>query len=271
MMQDKPLSGKRIVITRPPEQSDSLVRDLKAAGAETTVLPCVEFRPPEDRGSLDATLSRIGNFDWVVLTSPNAAKFFCDGLRRVNRSPKSLTQLGVKVAVIGASTQLEATQEKLDAKLAAPDVRSGSEFVAAFSPNVRGKKILMPQSDLATPHVAEGLREAGAEVTSVVAYRTCMPESLDIERVSRIRREGADVFIFASPSAFRNFAKIVGKAAVDRFAAQAAFAAIGPTTAQAIREADVAVEIMALKPSSTGIIEAMIEYFANEKSQKARP
>lgn len=265
-----PLAGKRIVVTRTPEQSSVLLRDLKSTGAEPIVLPCVEFRPPEDCASLDAQLARIADFDFVVLTSPNAAKFFCDALRRVSRSPKELSGMQVEVAAIGATTHLVATLEGINGTLAAPDVRSGREFVQEFAPSASGKKIFLPQSDQAPPYIADELRKAGAKVTSVVAYRTCMPESVDSEQLDRIRREGADVFVFASPSAFRNFAATFGGADLKRFAEESVFAAIGPTTAQAIREANVPVEIEAVQPSSQGIIDAMIEYFGKQKQEKVR-
>jgi uroporphyrinogen-III synthase len=257
----KTLEGKRIVLTRPPEEAGILLHKLNGSGAQVFLLPFIEFRPPEDFALLDSAVSHLSEFDWIVFTSQNAVRFFCNRLRELGRVPVDLP-VPPRVAVIGAATSSAAAVERLRVDLVTPGARSGREFVAEFSPNAQGKKILLPQSDQAGGQVAEGLRAAGAQVTPVVAYRTCMPESLDGAELARIRRDGADVFVFASPSAFRNFARIVGDADLKRFAAEAAFAAIGPTTAQAIRKAGVPVEIEAVNPNADEIIKAMIEYFS---------
>lgn len=264
-----PLKGKRVVLTRAPEQSSLLLRELKGSGAQVIVLPFVEFRPPEDLAPLDSALARLAEFDWLVFTSQNAAKFVSQRLRELGRPPKDLPQPRPKVVAIGPVTQDAAVSEGWQAELVAGEVRSRLDFVREFSRDAKGKKILLPQSDLAGPHVADGLREVGATVTPVVAYRTCMPESLDGELLDRLRREGADVFVFASPSAFRNFVRTIGQDDLKRFAERAAFAAIGPTTAQAIREAGVPVAIEAAKPNSREIIQAMIEYFSSADRKKA--
>ena len=63
------LAGKRIVVTRTVEQSKALVDELTRRGARVIVMPCVEFRPPENFAALDAELSRLPEFDWVAFTS----------------------------------------------------------------------------------------------------------------------------------------------------------------------------------------------------------
>jgi uroporphyrinogen III methyltransferase / synthase len=263
------LAGKRIVLTRTPDQAGILLHKLKGSGARIIVLPFVEFRPPDDLAPLDAAISQLAEFDWIVFTSQNAVRFFCSRLRELGRAAVDLPT-PPKIATIGVTTQNIALAERLRVDLITTDARSGREFVREFSTNARGKKILLPRSDQARDYVADGLREGGAHVTSVVAYRTCMPESLDGEALDRIRYEGADVFVFASPSAFHNFAKTVGEADLKRFAANSAFAAIGPTTAQAIRDAGVPVAIEAEKPNSDEIIRAMIAHFLKSKRAKVR-
>jgi len=258
------LHGKRIVLTRAAEQSKSLVAELTWRGARVTLLACVEFRPPEDLAPLDAALSHLPEFDWLVFTSQNAVRFFSRRLRELGHTLPDSTTL--RIAALGDATARAATSEKLHVDFVATGARSGSEFVGEFSRQARGKKILLPQSDQATPTVADGLKEVGASVSVVVAYRTCMPESLDAEELSGVRREAADVFVFASPSAFWNFARIVGESDLERFAQGSAFAAIGPTTAHAIRDAGFSVEIEAAKPNPNEVVKAVIEYFSKVKT-----
>jgi uroporphyrinogen III methyltransferase / synthase len=268
-MQPTPLKGKRIVLTRTPEQSRILLHKLKDSGAQIILLPCIEFRPPEDFAPLDSALDRLAEFDWLVFTSQNAVRFFSQRLRELGRDTPHLHASRPRVAAIGIATRDTALQEGWKPEFAAADARSSSEFATEFARTANGKKILLPQSVLATPHLAEGLREGGATVTPVVAYRTCVPESLDGERLNRLCREGADAIVFASPSAFRNFAQAAGRDGLERLIRDVAFAAIGPTTAQAIRIAGVPVAMEAAKPNADEIVQAMTQYFSSAHHRKA--
>jgi len=264
-MLSQPLAGKRIILTRASEQSGTLLRLLERNGAEVGLLPCVEFGPPQNFAPLDEALRRISEFAWLIFTSRNAVKYVSRRLREVRCDPINLAEPRPKVAAIGAATRDSATRAGWDVDRTIPNVRSGAEFVSKIARRVRGVKILLPQSDLAAPGIAGQLYDAGAMVTSVVAYRTCMPESLDHEEVSRVCRDGADAIVFASPSAFRNFAQAAGESHFSRIAENSSFAAIGPTTASAICEAGIPVSMEAATPNPYGIVKAMNEYFSHPK------
>ena len=72
---NQPLTGKRIVVTRAPEQAGELIRELERMGAEVLILPTVSFAPPSDWQPVDSALRAIGEFDWILLTSQNAVRF----------------------------------------------------------------------------------------------------------------------------------------------------------------------------------------------------
>ncbi|HEY6903126.1 MAG TPA: uroporphyrinogen-III synthase [Candidatus Acidoferrales bacterium] len=267
---EKPLAGKRIVITRAPEQAPTFVRALNAAGADVTILPCIDFVPPGDWSAVDSALSRLPQFDWIAFTSQNTVRFFSRRARELNLAPLDLRASGPKIAALGTATAEVAGREGLPPDFIASTARSGSEFVAAFASRARGAKVLLPASDQAGDRIAEALRAVGADVTSVVAYRTCMPESLDGEAVARIRREGADLIFFGSPSAVRNFVHMVNRDTLDCLMENSAFGAIGPTTAQAIRDAGIEVGFESPQPNTSDIIQAMTHYFASRNREKAR-
>jgi uroporphyrinogen III methyltransferase / synthase len=264
-----PLKGKRIVLTRTTEQSALLLRKLEDAGAEVSVLPCVEFCEAEDSAPLDKSVGHLDGFDWLVFTSQNAVKFFSRRLRELRCDPINLSEPRPRVAAIGPTTRDAAIRAGWDVERVTAGIRSGAEFASKMARRAKGKKILLPHSDLAAPGIAEQLREAGAIVTSVVAYRTCVPKSLEATQIDRVVREGADVIVFASPSALRNFAQIVGREAFERFGEQSAFAAIGPTTARSIRDASVPLAMEAAKPNPYELIKVMTEYFVKPNRRKA--
>jgi uroporphyrinogen III methyltransferase / synthase len=265
---ERPLAGKRIVLTRAPEQAPALFRALNDAGASVISCPCIEFVAPEDCGPLDHALSHLNEFDWIAFTSQNAVRFFRQRQRELDAMRSTPVAFHAKVAALGAATAEAATREGLAADFVASGARSGAEFVAAFAPLARGQKVLLPQSDQAGDRIAAALSQAGVDVTPVVAYRTCMPQSLDNDALARIRSGGADLIFFGSPSAFRNFVETVGKETVTQLAKNSAFGAIGPTTAAAIRDAGMAVQFESPEPGTAAVVQSMEEYFTEKNRER---
>lgn len=279
------LRGKCIVITRAPGQGEDLRAELsRVAGADVIELPCVEFREIEETAELDGTIRGLRDYAWVLFTSQNAARFFARRARTLGVDPAKLSMPRPRVAAIGPATAEAAAAEgfSIDFVPAAGTGRSfagnftdcvrsvaGMEVknpVVGFSRGVAGMKVLVPRSDLAVrdrgaSDWTEVLRDAGAEVTAVAAYRTCMPDSLAGPQLDRMRREKIDCFVFASPSAFENFARSVGAGDLRRFAASSAFAAIGPTTAAAIRRTNGCCAIESADPSAKALVAEMTKYF----------
>jgi len=97
------------------------------------------------------------------------------------------------------------------------------------------------------------LRAAGANVTEVIAYRTVAPENIDPAILARIRRAQVDAIVFASPSAFRNLSDAMGGQVMNAISQQVHLAAIGPTTARAIRESGARVDIEVSDAASIGV------------------
>lgn len=279
------LSGKRIVITRAPGQSEDLRAELsRGAGARVIELPCVAFRDIEEPVALDAAIRKLNEFAWILFTSQNAARFFARRARALGFDPAQLPEPRPRVAAIGPATAEAAMAEGFSMDFV-PEAGTGRSFAGNLTDCVRsvagmevknpavgfvrgaaGMKILVPRSDLAirdrgAADWTEVLSEAGAEVTAVAAYRTCMPESLAGPQLEKIRREGADCFVFASPSAFENFARSAEPDDLRRFASTSAFAAIGPATAAAIRAAGVRCAIESSKPSTKALVDAIVRYF----------
>ena len=72
--QSRPLFGKVIGITRPEDQADEAARRAVELGASPVMLPTIEIAPPENWDAVDAMLSRISDFHWIVFTSVNGVR-----------------------------------------------------------------------------------------------------------------------------------------------------------------------------------------------------
>lgn len=243
------LTGRRILVTRRPEQSRSLTEPLRALGATVLELPLIEIRPPLDWGPLDSALARLSEYDWLVLTSSNAVEAVAE-----RRATLGLAGPLPKVAVVGP-----ATREALVSALAGrrPDLEPARShrvegLLDAFAPwDLSGRRVLLPLSDKARDTLAAGLRVRGALVDPVIAYRTVRPEGLE-ERLRDLLAQGLDLVVLASPSAVEGFAMGAGAAAVGARAA-----VMGPVTEEAAREAGFDVVVVAKPSTAAGLLAAI--------------
>jgi uroporphyrinogen III methyltransferase / synthase len=258
------LAGRRIVITRAPEQSEELLRRLAELGAEVLTLPMVRFVEPKETGELDGAIRSLAEFDWLVFTSANAVRFFLGRCREVRVWP---LPAGLRMAVVGPATRAALETEGLRAALVPREFR-GDALAAELGNEVDGRRVLLPRSDRAGDELPRVLRVAGATVTEVVAYRTAEPESLDATVLELLRRGDADALTFFSPSSFRHFAEAFGGDAARRLSARVAFAAVGPVTAAAIRDAGLPVAVEAPEATASAFVAALERHFHSRVARR---
>ena len=258
-----------MVVTRAAEQAQELVRELENLGAEVVSLPTIGFREADDFAPLDEALRGISNFDWVLFTSQNAVRFLAKRGRALGLDPSKLQSEKLCVAAVGPVTAKVAREEGFRVYWIASRFR-GEALARELREDVAGKKVLLPRSDRAADELPAALRAAGAAVRDVVAYRTVVPEASDGDALARIRGGEADVITFASPSAFHQFVDLLGADKLPALAQRVKFAAIGPTTAGAIREAGLTVAIEASEATSVGLAQAIANYFEQNAGVKSQ-
>jgi uroporphyrinogen III methyltransferase / synthase len=259
----EPLVGKRIVVTRAAEQSQELVDALENLGAEVLLMPTVSFAPPADSTELDAAMQNKKDFDWVLFTSQNAVRFVF--LRACELSHVQPVQaLRPKIAAVGVATAQAARNLDLRVDFVA-QTQTGESLAAELREQLVGKRVLLPRSDRVDDRLPDALREAGAQVKEVVAYRTLRPESLDPEILSAVRKAEVAAIVFASSSAYHNLAAFVPPAELAALSERVQFATIGSTTTRTLREAGARVAIEANDSSSAGLADAIAKYYQRQK------
>ena len=141
---------------------------------------------------------------------------------------------------------------------------SGEGLARELAASLRNGRVLLPRSDRADDRLPSLLRETGTQLTEVVAYRTAVPESLDAGIVDRVQRAEVDAIVFASPSAYHNLSDAIGAKRLAELSSRVDFAAIGPTTARALREAAARVAIEANESSAAGLADAIAKYYQRQ-------
>ena len=216
-----------VVVTRAEASDGPLSSQLRSLGLRVLLWPAIEVTAA-DSSELETALQRIGEFDWIVFTSRQAAP---PVLERVPTPPK-----GLKVAAVGLATAQVLRQRGWQVDLIPDDPNAGA-LVSAFAPHAKpGIRVLFPASSRALPTIAKGLAQLGAEVTQVEAYRT-EASSLDVSECRAwIGRNEIGAVTFASPSAVIELERALGKDDFDKLLTNAAAVAIGPTTARVLTE-----------------------------------
>jgi uroporphyrinogen-III synthase len=255
------LEGKRVVVTRAPEQCKSLVEALRAQGAEPVVLPMVAFAPPDDVSLLDEAIRELRSYDWVFLTSHNAPRALrerCE-LLKINLIEASGD---AKVAVVGPATAEAAENEGLRVSYVAAK-HQGVALAEELAGEVRGKRVLLPRSDRANPELVEKLKRSGADVVEVCAYKTVRPDRDDAAAAAAIAKGRTDAVLFFSPSAVHHLEELLGLQEFVALSRRSIFAAIGPVTEDALHKTNVERVLLARDTSVSAVVEALRDYFAH--------
>ena len=250
----RPLAGRRVLVTRALAQAGELVARLRELGAEPVLCPVIEIAPPEDTGPLDRAIRELERYDWLVFTSVNGVDAFFRRLRELGRTPDSLGR--IRIAAIGP-----ATAERLRAYGLGTDLVPGefvAEAVAAalVECGIAGRRVLLPRAAEARETLPETLREAGAAVYVVPAYRT-RPVDPPPEALERLRAGEVDIVLLTSSSTARNLVAALGHdlSVLER----PVIACIGPITAAAAREAGIRVDLVADEYSIPGLLRTVVE------------
>ncbi len=259
---DRPLFGRRIIVTRSREQGGELIEMLEERGAQTISAPTIRITAPEDGAPLDAAVGAVSRFDWIVFTSTNAVDSF---MTRLLEQGDVRDLKGIRIATVGPSTASRVNRYGIRVDLTPGEYRADGliDALAAISP-VRNAKVLLPRSDIGREVIADDLRTAGAEVTDVVAYRTLLAEGeRDSDRdVYRMLLDGEiDAITFTSASTVRNFAQIHGEDQAADLLRDVVVACIGPVTAEAAHQLGIAATIMPERYTIPDLVDTLVEHF----------
>lgn len=235
------LAGVGVAVTRAGATPGRLGDLLRGRGAEIVHWPCIRFDPPSDRAPLDAAVERAAEFDWLVVTSPRAARHWLEAWTAACESGgrEPAARPPVPAAAVGPATAAALREGGWPVERMGREYSAGG-LLAAFESagDASGARILFPCSDRASDELPDGLRRLGAEVARIVAYRTVLtpPDPAELRRAAETGT--VRVVTFTSPSTVEGFLGGAGGATMKLVRDRLAAAAIGATTADALEAAD---------------------------------
>ncbi|HEX5658366.1 MAG TPA: uroporphyrinogen-III C-methyltransferase [Polyangiales bacterium] len=255
----QPLFGKRVLITRPEGQSDEMAQDLRDRGADPVELPTVQIVPPSDPQRFAAAVLRAGDYDWTVFTSVNGVDAFFDVLRAHDKDARVLG--GVRVAAIGPATRAALARYGVRADVMPDEYRGEAVYsVMQAQGSLRGQKVLIARAEVARETLPQLLREAGATVDVVPAYRTLPADAARFAEIRALLEAHAlHAVAFTSSSTVQRLVEGLGDAALLQ---GLVIAAIGPITAGTAQELGLPAQVVAEEYTAPGLVRALEAHFA---------
>jgi uroporphyrinogen-III synthase len=255
----KPLQGRRVAVTRALEQTEALADALREAGAEPVLLPMVKFGVPDDFAPLDAALRHASDFDWVLLTSQNAARALQERCAALGLSMAEIFG-GVKIAAVGPASADAARGASLDVVYVATKYQ-GVALANELAGTLKGKSVFLPRSHRANQDLVEALVGHGAVVNEVIAYKTELPSESEVAKIRAELERGVDAVLFFSPSAVNHLCAALGKEEFATLSETSSFAAIGPVTEDALHQAGVERIVVAKNATMPSLISELARHF----------
>jgi uroporphyrinogen III methyltransferase/synthase len=260
--EDRPLLGKRIVVTRARQQASDLVKRLTDLGAECLEYPTIEIKPPADPHCLIDAVTNIAAYDWIVFTSVNGVAYFFEKLFAAGKDVRALGHLNT--AAIGPATAARLLELGLTSDIV-PETYRAESVVAAFKKEkLKNKKILLPRAKEARPILPQELRKMGAKVTEVAAYETIKAVVQSDDLIQLLNDKRVDMITFTSSSTVKNFKALLQAKEGAVLLEDVTIASIGPITSDTAKELGFDVHITAKSFTIPGLVEAILQYYQSK-------
>jgi uroporphyrinogen-III synthase len=205
------LAGLGILVTRPAHQAEGLCKLIEQQGGSAYRFPVLEILDPLEPRPLQLIASRLDDYDWAIFVSANAVERALDSILAVRDWPET-----ARIAVIGQSSARALERYGLSADLV-PENRFDSEALLALPAmqRVEGLHFVIFRGDGGREHLAETLRQRGARVDYIEAYRRARP-SVDTGPLLGQWNAGAiDIVVVNSAESLHNLTDLMGESGAD--------------------------------------------------------
>jgi uroporphyrinogen-III synthase len=254
-----PLKNKTIVLTRTVEQSKESAGIFMKLGARVLIFPTLDIVPPESWEQFDRAVTQRNKIDFIIFTSAHSVDMF---LKRCSELEIDFSFEGKRVVAVGSKTASVCKSKNVPVHII-PKMFSGEGVVNELSNyKLKGKTIFIPRSAIGREELPKGLEELGAVIQTAPTYNVSLPSKENLNRsIKKLKEAEPDIFIFTSPSTFKNFIEIMEiDLAADYFDGYL-IAAIGPATKSAIENRGVKVNVMPEEFTLEGLANAIVNYF----------
>ncbi|MEN9455961.1 MAG: hypothetical protein RL210_1480 [Pseudomonadota bacterium] len=250
-----PLAGLRVVIGRPREQAARQLQLFAEAGAEVLALPLIDIQPPLDPLPLQHAAAQLATYDLLILVSPSAVDMAMPRLLQGRDWPATL-----QVALVGRGSAA-ALRRWLAVEPLLPQSGADSEALLQLPElqSLPGKRVLLLRGNGGRDLLADALRQRGAQVEIVEAYRRALP-CVDL---SPLYRQGLTALLLTSSEALANLLQVAGESRRQSLQSLVIFA-IHPRIADYARNSGFG-SVMLAEGGDAALLTAVCDWFAARK------
>jgi uroporphyrinogen III methyltransferase/synthase len=259
----RPLFGARVLVTRAESQAAPTVEKLAELGAEVVAAPAIEIVPPESYAALDEAVAALPRYRLVALASANAVRVLWDRLGLAGLDARALA--GKRLAAVGPRTAEALLACGLRADVVAGEASAEGLAAALAGVGPDDGPALAPRAAEGRETLVESLRSRGLAVDAPAAYRS---RPVPPERLAwvgeRLAAGTIDAVTFGSP---RTAQALLAALPDPRLLDRVLVGAVGPTTARALGEAGVRVDVVPAEHSFDALCLALVEPLAARRAR----
>ncbi len=256
---NRPLFGKKIVVTRSRKQAGVLTKSLAELGADVIEIPTIRTEPPKDLREFAELVRDAHTYDWLIFTSPNAVEAFFEMFYRIYSDAREIG--GSRIAAVGPATAKKIAEYRFKVDVQ-PDEFVPEAIVDALKKegDVENLRILIPRAELTREVLPAMLTKLGAIVDETIAYRT-VPETDDVSGgLARFDAGEADLITFTSSSTVENFLALRPKLPKNLKTAS-----IGPVTTQTMRKHGLSIDMEAKQHDIPGLVDVIVRKLSSTR------
>lgn len=256
MSELKPFSGRRIVITRPREQSLEWRLKFEALGANVIELPLIQVSKDVNLDTLAEVFQELGGYEWIIFTSVNGVKFFFEEFTRVFDDIRAFGLM--RIAVVGEATAAAIREKHLRVEVQ-PKKANALELAQTLieRESMDSAKVLVITGNKNREELVAKLEEARAIVDCLPVYKTEETDLAADPVATDFRQHGAEAILFASPSAVQSFFDQASALKLAPKAKRPITGSIGPSTTAAMKQLGLPVDFEASAATLDSLVESL--------------
>ena len=204
------MTGWRLLLTRPAEESVALTSVLAEQGVFSSSLPLLDIAPIPTSDTMREVIQGLDRYCAVIVVSKPAARIGIDLLSQYWPQPPALKWFSVGAATAqiledhGLEVSFPAEGDDSEALLELPLLR---EAIARPDP-----RVLILRGEGGRELLAERLRELGASVEYLELYRRELPQYSPAALPERIQAERLNGLVVSSGQGFEHLHQLAGDA-----------------------------------------------------------
>lgn len=271
--ENRPLFGRRVLVTRARSQASELAERIDELGGEPVEFPVIETRKPADPQKLrklDEALAGIESFDWLLFTSATGVEFFLRSLQEKGIDIRRLHR--ARIGAVGPATAEALASCGLIAERLPENAFRAEGLLDALLPELRpGQRVLLPRADIARSFLPDKLRELGLSVTDVDVYETVASDQDAAQVIELLQGGDIHLITFTSSSTVTYLIDILRRQGIEQPAELLRgieTACIGPLTAETARQAGLDVTYVAKQATIDSLVDTVVDQLGGNPPQQ---